>query len=182
MKYFMDTEFIEDGKIIDLVSLALVAEDGRELYCEVDGVDWSKASPWVLANVKPHLWSQQADKSPYNQWSLAGRMHVGGLESRADIARHVRQFCDPEKYGKPEVWAYFASYDWVALCQLFGTMMELPKGWPMMCNDVKQECNRLGNPKLPPEGKDEHHALVDAKWTKTAWEFLQVRAQAATDV
>jgi len=32
MKYFIDTEFYEDGKTIDLISLGVVAEDGRELY------------------------------------------------------------------------------------------------------------------------------------------------------
>lgn len=32
MRYFFDTEFYEDGKTIDLVSIGIVAEDGRELY------------------------------------------------------------------------------------------------------------------------------------------------------
>lgn len=29
MKYWLDTEFIEDGKTIDLVSIGIVSEDGR---------------------------------------------------------------------------------------------------------------------------------------------------------
>jgi hypothetical protein len=29
MKYFYGTEFIEDGKTIDLISIGIVAEDGR---------------------------------------------------------------------------------------------------------------------------------------------------------
>lgn len=32
MKYFFDTEFIEDGRTIDLVSIGIVCEDGREYY------------------------------------------------------------------------------------------------------------------------------------------------------
>ncbi len=32
MKIFYDAEFIEDGVTIDLISIAMVAEDGRELY------------------------------------------------------------------------------------------------------------------------------------------------------
>lgn len=32
MKYFLDTEFHEDGKTIDLISIGIVAEDGREYY------------------------------------------------------------------------------------------------------------------------------------------------------
>lgn len=46
-----------------------------------------------------------------------------------------------------------ADYDWVVLCQLYGTMMDLPKGWPMYCRDVKQLCD-------------------------SAWEFLQIEAKA----
>jgi hypothetical protein len=29
MKYYYDTEFIEDGRTIDLISIGIVAEDGR---------------------------------------------------------------------------------------------------------------------------------------------------------
>ena len=31
-RYFYDTEFIEDGRIIDLVSIGVVDEHGREYY------------------------------------------------------------------------------------------------------------------------------------------------------
>ncbi len=34
MRYWYDTEFIEDGKTIDLISIGIVAEDGRELYLQ----------------------------------------------------------------------------------------------------------------------------------------------------
>jgi hypothetical protein len=34
MRYWLDTEFIEDGHTIDLISIGIVAEDGRELYAE----------------------------------------------------------------------------------------------------------------------------------------------------
>lgn len=55
MRYWFDTEFIEDGKTIDLLSIGIVAEDGRELYLEILEADWSKASDWVKANVLPAL-------------------------------------------------------------------------------------------------------------------------------
>ena len=32
MKYFYDTEFLEDGHTFDLISIGIVAEDGREYY------------------------------------------------------------------------------------------------------------------------------------------------------
>lgn len=41
-------------------------------------------------------------------------------------------------YAQPEFYAYFADYDWVLFCTLFGTMMDLPKGFPQYCRDLKQ--------------------------------------------
>jgi hypothetical protein len=151
MKFWFDTEFIEDGKTIDLISIGIVGEDGRELYCESSECDLSRASPWVRDNVIPHLQKR------------------GKLLTRKQIAARLIDFCG----STPEIWAYYADYDWVALCQLFGTMMDLPKGWPMYCRDVKQLCDSLGNPTLPAQTSQEHHALSDAVWTRRAWEFLQ---------
>lgn len=153
MRFWFDTEFIEDGRTIDLISIGIVAADGRELYLESSECNLDRASPWVRENVIPHLTA--------NVWD------------RVSIATDVRNFVDPSRYGKPEFWAYYADYDWVALCQLFGTMMDLPKGWPMYCRDVKQFCDDVGNPDLPKQDSTEHHALADARWTKQAWEFLQ---------
>ena len=151
MKYWLDTEFIEDGRTIDLISIGIVAADGREFYAQTE-CDLSKASDWVRKNVFPSLQPT--------------------FQPRIDVRTEVLAFCDPEQYGPPEFWGYYADYDWVALCQLFGTMMDLPKGWPMYCRDIKQLCDEKGNPKLPAQGKGEHHALADARWNKTAWEFL----------
>src|SRR5678810_383989 len=148
MRFWFDTEFIENGRTIDLISIGIVSEDGREYYRESVEWDTTDVNDWVRANVFPHL-----------QWN-------GVL--RSIIADEIRAFMGE----KPEIWAYYADYDWVALCQLFGTMMDLPKGWPMYCRDVKQLCDSLGNPKLPEQGKGEHYALADARWNMLAWEFL----------
>lgn len=43
-----------------------------------------------------------------------------------------------DKNLKPKFYGYFADYDWVCFCWLFGNMMSLPKGFPMFANDLKQ--------------------------------------------
>lgn len=183
MRYWFDTEFIEDGKTIDLISIGIVAEDGREFYAESLDADLSRADEWVKTNVVAHLWSKQPDKRDANIWSRDGGK--GGLLSRRNIANEIVAFCDPEKYGKPEFWAYYADYDWVALCQLFGRMLDLPKGWPMYCRDIKQWADEIEAVKrelgeepdyklrLPEQGKGEHFALADARWNRQAWEYLR---------
>lgn len=171
MKYFLDTEFIEDGRTIDLLSIGMVAEDGRELYAEVDqsDVDHEKADQWVKDNVIAHLWHKQKDKTEFNGWTRDGG--VGGLLYRKDLAPTVLRFCDPAQYGKPEFWAYYADYDWVVLCQLFGRMVDLPKDFPKYCNDLKQLCVNLDNPPLP-KNEGGHHALADARWVRDRYRDL----------
>jgi hypothetical protein len=183
MRYWLDTEFIEDGKTIDLISIGIVAEDGREYYAASTDCDLSKAGDWVRENV---LFPMGCVESPGRNlvlrpvdptvWKNRQRIKedlllffAGGVvDPKADQSLNW-----DEAVKDLEIWAYYADYDWVAFCQLFGTMMDLPKGFPMYCRDIKQECDRLGNPKLPEQSKGEHNALADARWNKEAWEFLR---------
>lgn len=173
MKYWLDTEFIEDGKTIELISIGIVCEDGREYYAVNADCDLTKASDWVKENVikqlppRPQLIEHAI---AFDMPMIMNRLSV--WRPRFVITAEVFGFCDPQNFGKPEFWGYYADYDWVVFCQLFGTMMDLPKGFPMYMRDIKQLCDDLGNPKLPTEGKGEHNALCDAQWNKTAYEFL----------
>lgn len=151
-RIWFDTEFIEDGKTIDLLSIGMIREDGATYYAEPAEADHSRASDWVKANVLPHL--------------------TGETKPRAQIAADIVAFAG----DAPQFWAYYADYDWVALCQLFGTMMDLPQGWPMFCRDVKQAAVDAGNPTLPTQVSQEHNALADAVWARDAWQFLQAAA------
>jgi len=59
MKIFFDTEFIEDGHTIDLISIGMVKEDENGaasfFYAENSECDLNRADPWVKENVIPHL-------------------------------------------------------------------------------------------------------------------------------
>lgn len=153
IRYFIDTEFIESGPYhpVQLISIGIVSEDGREFYAQSSEFDASMASAWVKQNV------------------LAQLDPRGEYFSLKEIGTKIRKFIGNET---PEFWGYYADYDWVVFCQIFGTMMDLPKGFPMYCQDIKQLCDGNGNPKLPEQGKGEHNALADARWNKVAWEFL----------
>lgn len=152
MRYFFNTEFIEDGRWIDLLSIGIVADDGRELYLENREANFNKASDWVMEHVFPNmLWTPSVQMAHIN------------------IAHEVRKFCNPPTWGNPEFWAYFSSYDWVVLCQLFGRMVDLPANWPKRCNDIAQVVPKGADvPVLLPG--EAHNALADAKWVKAVWE------------
>ena len=154
IKYFIDTEFIESGHLnpIQLISIGVVAEDGREFYAISQQFNPDMANKWVQENVLEKLESpEDFTRKP---------LHL--------IARELQEFVGDD----PEFWGYYADYDWVVVAQMFGRMIDLPKGWPMYCRDIKQFAMELGNPKLPASGKAEHNALADARWNKIAYAFL----------
>ncbi len=146
MRYFFDTEFIDDGKTIDLISIGIVASDGREYYAESSEADLSRAGDWVVKNVFQHL--------------------RGMAKPRASIAREIVEFVG----DSPEFWADYAAYDWVVLCQLFGTMMDLPESWPMFCRDLQQA---KGTRQISTQDfGTAHDALADARGVAKAFSWL----------
>lgn len=187
-KYFLDTEFIEDGKTIDLISIGLVCEDGRTLYLQNAECKFQNAGDWVWRHVYPHLlhFDMRGKRSccPRKETYDSGLGHRyfskcnPGTDDpcpwaeRFEIRDTIKEFCDPGRHGTPEFWGYYADYDWVVFCQLFGAMIDLPKGYPMHCCDLKQWALQLGNPRLPHPEVEVHHALVDAEWVKEAYDFL----------
>jgi hypothetical protein len=162
VKYFFDTEFIEDGRTIDLISIGMVCEDGRELYRCSTEARLDRASDWVRANVLPQL-------PNYGDEAWVSRNKI-----RNDVMSFIDNFgrIDLEK-DKPELFAYYADYDWVALCQLFGTMMDLPSHFPKWCRDLKQMSDALEPQRPhPPQATGLHNALEDARWNRKLYDVL----------
>lgn len=166
MRYFIDTEFEERGphEPIKLISIGIVAEDGRELYLENGEYDPHFASDWLKQNVIPHLKTDP---------KITLR--------REDIKKHILEFIPARAgdqswvtYDEPQFWGYFADYDWVVFCQLFGKMIDLPKGYPMFCMDLMQYARHIGVPRksFPKQDGQEHNALEDARWNRKLYEFL----------
>lgn len=178
-KFFIDAEFIDDGRTLDLISLGVVCEDGREFYAQNADCNLYSAD-WVRANVFPHL------------TNIAGAMRFDSAALSADgpsimvvkepappwfYRRQIAErLCDFVGDSTPEWWGSCSAYDHVALSQLFGPMVNLPKGWPYLTKDVQQWAEQLGLPRdwddsLPHVGTA-HNALDDARWTRAAFEYL----------
>jgi hypothetical protein len=156
MRFFYDTEFIEDGITIDLVSIGVVGEDGREFYAVSTEFDPEKAGPWVRANVLPKLPSP-ADRS----W-----------RSRATLRAELLEFLTSAP-GDIEMWAWIAAYDHVALCQLWGAMPALPRPIPRFTRELRQRWEDAGRPPLPAPTPDAHDALADARLNLRRWEAIE---------
>jgi hypothetical protein len=175
MKYFFDTEFIESSerKTIDLISIGIVAEDGRKYYAISTEFDASLASEWVKENVLSKL---PPRPGTFNPAEASPRIvsESKAWKSRAQIKQNLLDFIVPNENGI-EFWADYGAYDWVVFCWIFGCMVDLPKGYPYNCNDINQWATQLGLTRefLPPEPENAHNALADAQWTKEAYDALK---------
>jgi hypothetical protein len=170
MRFYYDTEFIENGKTIDLISIGMVAETGESYYAISTEFKARKASQWVKDNVLVHLPPRSSTPPPWGSPRLWYETYL--WKPRKYIADELRAFVDSFP-GHPEFWGYYSAYDHVALCQLFGTMMDLPKMWPMYTRDIQQLADSLGCFALPAQESGLHNALADARWTREAYNYLQ---------
>lgn len=163
--YAYDTEFLEDGHTIELISIGIVCEDGRDYYAINSDMPHDRISKndWLMKNVVKHL--------PLHHYSEPrdGIGWIWGLDMKSPlvkpkwvIANEVREFLldiDP-----PQLWANYAAYDHVALAQLWGRMTSLPKGLPMFTPDLQQLLETMPDFEKPEQPGVEHNALEDARY------------------
>jgi hypothetical protein len=152
-RYFYDCEFIEDGRLVDLVSIGVVDEFGREFYAVSTEFDDSRAVPWVRRNVLDKLPSPA-----HPAW-----------RSRERIRDDLYAFLTEPVRGRDEqieLWAWYAAYD-----QLWGAMPALPRDIPRFTKDLRQRWDDLGRPALP-NAQGRHDALVDAKHNLARWKAM----------
>lgn len=169
MRWFLDTEFSERGHQypVELISIGLVSEAGESYYAVSNEFDADGCNDWVKQNVLTRLPEKR-------YW-----------KRRSQISKDIKRLISASIKEDPaiEFWGYFSDYDWVVFCQLFGTMIELPKGWPMFCHDLMQEMKRLSiRREHLPANPGAHDALVDAEWTKDAYhEVRQIECMRLLD-
>jgi len=209
MKYFIDTEFheylkpikvcgitIKEVWTIELISIGIKCEDGREYYAISKDFDlkaaWNswqykpdidnggmKKEYWLRDNVLKPIHYELIEKevkkiekaielhteykTPYNpDFCYKSFKHLLGIYGKTNkqIANEIIEFiygdCEKDnitglsplelaqRYGfndktkNPEFYGYYSDYDWVVFCWLFGKMIDLPKGFPKFCIDLKQ--------------------------------------------
>lgn len=191
MRVYYDTEFHDTGRTIDLISIGLVAEDGKELY-RINGgglgIPGAANNKWLRENVLASLPVKVRHRSefPLEEQKFLNAINAAyyptWVESHPDfqhvctgdkLRRDVHNFLT--QYKDVELWAYYAAYDHVALAQLFGPMINLPLGIPMYTHDLMQEWDRLGRPDLPKQSNGNHNALADARHNRIIGDLLKAR-------
>lgn len=185
-----DLEFLEDGRTIELISIGMVCDDGREYYAVNSDAPWERIreNDWLIRNVLPSLpitgrtsldsyLAIPANSYPKGSMSLIGAdVKDTRVKPHWVIANEVRDFI--QATPDVELWANYGAYDHVALAQLWGPMIALPEGVPMFTHDIQQEARRLGIAwdDLPQQESGEHNALADARHNQTVRRWLAEQA------
>lgn len=175
MNVYYDCEFREDGVVIDLISIGMVADDGKEFYAVSNEFDTRCVAQhdWLMENVMNSIEHDQFIVSDSEGVPVVRDIYVTdpAAMSRQHIRRGILEFL--AQYRSVELWAWFGAYDHVCLAQLWGPMVELPYDIiPMYTNDIKTLAQQAGNPKLPAQPAGVHNALEDAKFNKVRYDFL----------
>lgn len=115
-------------------------------------------------------------------------------KTNKEIAENILWFCAAEKSifetdglgqevrnrledNPVKFYGYYADYDWVCFCWLFGKMIDLPTGFPMLMFDIQQLIveNNIDKKNLLKEVPQIncHNSLQDAIWNKNAFNWIQ---------
>lgn len=259
MNYFLDTKFLEGpqktffGKTkptIDLISIGIVAEDGREYYTISKEFNFKEAwnryqekpnmdykpnfgggsdghyNPhfikeyWIRENVLKPIFQEllyrghkeagiklpEVDNTVFTYKNLTALIKKYGKTNK-QISEEIKVFVTPESKWTTDglgslpgnrlednpisFYGYYADYDWVVFCWLFGKMIDLPKGFPKFCIDLKQmipesikyrmnnsykgwfDSTTIKDHPGYPKQTNEHNALADAKWNRELYNFLK---------
>lgn len=164
MRYFYDTEFLDDGKTVTPISIGVVAEDGREFYGVLpNAMDTCKKSEWLFNNVAPTL-----PLDPYDNRLLDFRSPL--VKPKNTLKAELYKFLSHDMY--PSLWGWFVSYDHLVLSQLWGKMIDVPAPIPQFSNDLKTLGYWYGIKKYPVQMDGQHNALADARHNKVVFDYI----------
>lgn len=184
---YYDFEFIENGASIIPISVGMIRPDisaeyyavNSDIYYDEDLRHRIESHQWLMENVVPNL--PVREKPRYRSGENTSKWGFLSLDTRSRLVKpqwvirnEIFDFTSKglEEQHQVRLNGWFCDYDHVCLMQMFGPMINRPKHLPMWTRDLKQEADRLGNPKVPDQTETEHNALNDARHVRVIEEFL----------
>ncbi|MET3552642.1 hypothetical protein [Burkholderia sp. 567] len=140
-RFFVDTEFT-DFEAPQLISLAIVGENGSEFYGECTDYDAARCSDFVRTVVLPQLGRFRERAMPLDQLRQSLRAWIAGIPT-----------------GSKPVLCYDLETDLNLLRFLFDG--PLPEGW--MLEDIRGQIDTRRQAEYFARHGGEHHALHDAR-------------------
>lgn len=165
----------------------------KETRFQTDYSTYTKKVYWIRENVLKLIWEElrlkkdsPVDKTNIPVFTYNDLKYLINKYGKTNkqIAKEVKEFCYkgcewnyPNKENEIQFYGYYADYDWVVFCWLFGKMIDLPKGFPMFAFDIQQQIEeyKIDKNQLLKEVPQVncHNALQDAIWNKSAYNWIQ---------
>lgn len=189
IKLFFDTEFTGLKKDTTLISIGIVAEDGRWFYAEFTDYDRKSCDDWIQENVIQNLISKGKITKNLVQTAVGNAIYsVQMCDTTDNIRKELTTWL--ESFGEHELQfiSDVSHYDFVLLLDIFGGAFSLPKNVSPACHDINQDLARRFNmtekeafdlnrenvvsnfSSKMPDGK-KHNSLFDARVIKLLYEI-----------
>jgi hypothetical protein len=172
VKIFFDTEFTGLRNGTTLISIGLVAENGKTFYAELTDYDQCQVDDWIQKNVIENL-IVHPERDHYYKVTDTDEIYKSNTSGVA-----YRLFVWLQQFEKVEMWSDCLAYDWVLFCQLFGSALNIPHNVYYIPFDI---CTLMKIKGVDPDINREefagmtgkkHNALHDAKVIKVCYEKL----------
>lgn len=123
MEVFIDTEFTGLVPGTELISIGMVAEDGRTFYAEFNDFDRGKIDSWLQENVIDNLiFNNEFHLKTYPN----GSMELCNDSSEISKAMTAWFQSLAVNGDKIEIWSNCLAYDWVLFTSLFEGAFSVP--------------------------------------------------------
>lgn len=138
MNLFFDMEFTGLHKDTTLVSIGIVAENGKKFYAESTDFEDSQCNDWIRSNVLEHtILNGNEDLAARLGADDDTTVVLGGKEDiRHELSEWLKQFKEVQFVSD------VCHYDMVLLIDIFGTAFDLPKNVSAVCYDINQDIAR----------------------------------------
>lgn len=135
MNLYFDTEFTGLHAETTLISIGIVAENGKKFYAEFSDYDESQCDDWIRENVLNHTILGGND-------ILAKRLGEDSettvvLGGEADIQYELSEWL--KQFDGVQFVSDVCHYDMVMLIDIFGGAFDLPKNVSAVCRDINQD-------------------------------------------
>lgn len=159
MRVFFDTEFTGLHHDTTLMSIGMVAEDGRTFYAELTDYDESQLDDWLRKHVVANFTGE-------------------GRTNSLNLGKRIEKFLEP--YESVEMWSDCLAYDWVLFNKIWGHAFNIPKKVYYIPFDLSTllkvrgfdpDTNREAFAGFE-EDQTKHNALHDAQVIKACYDKL----------
>lgn len=135
MNLYFDTEFTGLHKRTSLISIGIVAENGKKFYAEFSTYRENQCDDWIRENVIKHtiLGGNEA---------LAKRLGEDSdttvvIGSKADIRYELGEWL--KQFDEVQFVSDVCHYDMVLLIDIWGDAFRIPKNVSAVCHDINQD-------------------------------------------